>query len=236
MLSWHLVVLAGGSGQRYLSSEPKQFDTICQQSILEISIRAFITVQGLASIVVVSHPSWITRTKQVCSILNVKTPSVEIVPGGPTRQESSFNGVQAIKGNSRDLVLIHDAARPLVTHELISRILTAASTVCAAIPIIPLKDSIIAFDQGMVIDYPERNCLAAVQTPQGFQIDCIRHAHQLAKSERFANAPDDGILVMRAGYPVATVQGDEINIKITSPEDKIFAESYLNKRKTVTSS
>jgi len=139
--------------------------------------------------------------------------------GGATRQQSVYNGLQAIPPQT-EWIAVHDAARPMVSHALLDRLLACAYQHGAAIPVLPLHDTLKRITpDGQVEQTLPREGVYRVQTPQLFRADWLRAAHQRAAESGDANAPDDASLLERMGYPVHTVLGDPLNLKITTPDD-----------------
>jgi 2-C-methyl-D-erythritol 4-phosphate cytidylyltransferase/2-C-methyl-D-erythritol 2,4-cyclodiphosphate synthase len=148
--------------------------------------------------------------------------------GGATRQASVRAGLEALAGQSPDIVLIHDAARPFVTAAVISRAIDAADLTGAAVPAIPVTDTIkLISDAGHVEATPERARLRIAQTPQSFRYDVILDAHRRAAREGRDDFTDDAALAEWAGLTVATFEGDPANMKLTTPEDFVREESRL---------
>jgi 2-C-methyl-D-erythritol 4-phosphate cytidylyltransferase/2-C-methyl-D-erythritol 2,4-cyclodiphosphate synthase len=148
--------------------------------------------------------------------------------GGATRQASVHAGLEALAAEKPDIVLIHDAARPFVSAALISRAIEAASRTGAAIPAIPVADTIkLIGDTGNVEATPERARLRIAQTPQSFRYDVILDAHRRAAREARADFTDDAALAEWAGLTVATFEGDVANMKLTTPEDFVREEARL---------
>ena len=151
----------------------------------------------------------------------------ELVPGGETRQDSVFNGLQALPEDT-DFVIVHDGVRPFVTDEMIFTCLEVAADWGAAVAAVPVKDTIKITDgDGFVVDTPDRNQLWAVQTPQVFRRDLLIEAHRHARQEEI-QLTDDAALVERLGLRVKCVMGSYDNLKITTPEDLIVAEALMN--------
>jgi 2-C-methyl-D-erythritol 4-phosphate cytidylyltransferase len=152
-----------------------------------------------------------------------------IARGGPERQDSVLNGIRAIKGNT-EIVLVHDAARPLVTEDVISRVIEGITGFDGAICAVPPKDTIKESDAdgrvGLTLD---RSQLWSVQTPQGFHREILLWAHERAAEERYY-ATDDAALVERLKGRINIVMGSYENIKITTPEDLDVAELFLKRR------
>jgi 2-C-methyl-D-erythritol 4-phosphate cytidylyltransferase len=152
-----------------------------------------------------------------------------LVTGGETRQDSVFNGLQVLSDDT-DFVIVHDGVRPFVTDEMIFTCLEAAEHWGAAIVAVPVKDTVkIADGAGFVVDTPDRRQLWAVQTPQAFRKELLLEAHRHARQAGM-QATDDAGLVERLGFKVKLVMGSYRNLKITTPEDLVIAETL--KRET----
>ncbi len=148
--------------------------------------------------------------------------------GGATRQASVHAGLEALAGQKPDIVLIHDAARPFVSGALISRAIDAAGRTGAAIPAIPVTDTVKLIDENANVEAtPERARLRIAQTPQAFRFDAILDAHRRAAREGRSDFTDDGALAEWAGLTVATFEGDPANMKLTTPEDFVREEARL---------
>ena len=216
------VLLAGGSGRRMGGPEPKQFIEIAGRTILEHSIRAFHQHEGIDRIIIVSHADYIDRVKEIA---RQYTKVTDVVAGGKDRAESVHLGMNALSEDIK-LAAIHDGARPMATWQLIDRCIRAANTYGAAAPAIPVKDTIKVVTGGVVSSTPDRETLKAVQTPQVFDFDLLRGALQKARLED-AKITDDCSAVENMGMSVKIVEGDERNIKITTPLDLKLAEMIL---------
>jgi 2-C-methyl-D-erythritol 4-phosphate cytidylyltransferase len=152
-----------------------------------------------------------------------------LVAGGNTRQDSVFNGLQALPENT-DFVIIHDGVRPFVTDEMIRTCLEAADDWGAAVVAVPVKDTVkIADGDEFIVDTLDRSQLWAVQTPQAFRKEVLLEAHQHARQKQI-QVTDDAALVEQLGFKVKLVMGNYRNLKITTPEDLIIAEAL--KRET----
>ena len=148
----------------------------------------------------------------------------DLVVGGPTRQASVFNGLESLPTDV-DCVVVHDGVRPFVTDEVIFACIEAADEWGAAVAAVPVKDTVkVASADGFIVDTPDRDTLWAVQTPQAFRASVLLDAHALAQ-RKGVTATDDAMLVERLGFKVKIVSGSDSNLKITTPEDLIFAEA-----------
>ena len=163
-------------------------------------------------------------------VLDLASPKpIELIVGGETRQESVFNGLQALPPEA-DNVLIHDGARCLVTPELIDRCADALHHHGGLIAAIPVKDTIKVVDQGgQILSTPDRSQLWAAQTPQGFRVADLKSCHQQGRDQGW-EVTDDAALYEKLGLPVQIVMGEETNLKITTPADLAIAELILRQR------
>jgi 2-C-methyl-D-erythritol 4-phosphate cytidylyltransferase len=219
------IILAGGTGTRFKSKEPKQFNEIDGKTLLEICLQRFQDHQGINGIILVCPARHLSRAGKIAGAFSKVS---RVLAGAKTRQGSSAIGVRAADG--AESVLIHDAARALVPGPVIGRVLAALAEGCAVMPVMPAGDTTVRVDpEGLVTAVLDRDKLRCVQTPQGFRLDNIRRAHELADNEGYGDAGDDCSLVLRYKLaPVVTVAGDVENIKITYPSDLIVAEAILN--------
>jgi len=226
------IILAGGSGERFGGTLPKQFLEVAGRSLLEICLERFRDHPGIDGIILVSPADHLDMAKK--TVAEGPFPKViRVLAGGRTRQESSTIGSAAVP-ESAENVLIHDAARALVPAAIITRVLEALARSRAVMPVLPVDDTTVRVDEaGTVAAILDRAKLRRVQTPQGFKLEIIRRAHELARAEGFGGAGDDCSLVLRYGLaPVVTVEGAAGNIKITYPQDLGIAEALLKIRNT----
>jgi 2-C-methyl-D-erythritol 4-phosphate cytidylyltransferase len=155
---------------------------------------------------------------------------VKLVKGGQTRQESVYQGLKAVSAQA-DLIMIHDGARPLLQEAVIFQSILKTMEYGATTVGVPAKNTIKMIDEnGMVISTPRRESLVEIQTPQTFKADLIRKAHDKALKDGFVGT-DDASLVEALPHPVKIVTGHYTNLKITTPEDLIIAESILKQFK-----
>lgn len=206
------LIAAAGSGTRMGSSVPKQFLKIENKTLVEKSTEAFENNASVDDIYIVGAEEYLDELKKL-PYSKIKG----VVEGGKTRQESIRKGLEFIDG-SEHIVLIHDAARPYVSTDLIDAVIASASLNKAAIPVIQVKDTVKKINENIITDTPDRHTLYSAQTPQGFNLDLIKKAHKDAYERDFTGT-DDAQLIERAGHEVHTVPGEEQNIKITTRED-----------------
>lgn len=220
------IILAGGTGERMGGDTPKQFMLLSGEPVISYSIRAFDSSPLVADLTIVCHPGHIEKMEGVVSGLGL-SKRCRIVPGGKTRQGSSFKGIKECPKGT-EYVLIHDAARPFVNEKIIENVLRAAKEIGAAMPVIDMEDTVIKAGTGEVKEMPDRRQLKRVQTPQGFRKDLILRAHEQAITKGKRSFTDDCSLVIYSGGKVALAEGSELNIKLTKGSDLILAGSILS--------
>ena len=215
------VIVAAGSASR-MGGIDKVMATLKGEPMIVHTVRAFQTCDAIAEIVIVTRPDLILPITHLTSGFDKVTA---VVAGGSSRQESVANGMNALSDKCK-LAAIQDGARPLVTWQLIDRVVRAAHAYHAAIPVIPVKDTIKVCNSALVVNTPDRSTLRAVQTPQVFDFDLLRGALKKA-AEDGAEVTDDCSAVERLGMSVRTVEGDERNLKVTTPLDLKLAEMLM---------
>jgi len=221
------IIVAGGKGKRMKSSIPKQFIPICGKPILYHTIKNIAVPEFVEEIILVLPEEYMGS-----SILNSCIPEDLSVPirfqkGGAGRQDSVFNGLQAL---SEDVmtVLVHDGVRPFVRKMFLKACLDKLEDSDGVIPVIRMKDTLKKIKDGFIENTLNREEIAGAQTPQVFKKDALIRAYQYA-FENGLYGTDDASLVEVAGGKVRVVEGDEINIKITTPFDVALAEWILEK-------
>ena len=216
------VVVAAGQGVRAGGDLPKQFRRIAGETLLEHALSAFAEAPNVAFVQPVIRPEDLALVRTLTSGMNVLAP----VSGGPTRQASVRAGLEALLPRSPDIVLIHDAARPFASANLILRAIEAAEKTGAAIPALPVTDTVKRVDQaGTVETTLDRNSIRLVQTPQAFAFPALLEAHQRAAAQGHNDFTDDAALAEWAGMKVSVFAGEPGNIKLTTPEDFARAEA-----------
>ena len=215
------VVVAAGNASR-MNGIDKVMAPIQGEPMILHTVRAFQNCDAIKEIVVVTREDLLSRVMGLCrGFKKVRA----VVVGGKDRQESVELGMNALSDKVK-LVAIHDGARPLVTGAVIDRAVRAANSYGAAAPAVPVKDTIKTVQGGVVINTPDRKQLQAVQTPQTFDFDLLRGALKKARLEE-AVITDDCSAVENMGFSVKIVEGDEKNIKVTTPLDLKIAELFL---------
>ncbi len=218
-----VVIVAAGRGTRAGSGDvPKQFRAIGGESLLRRTLGLFAdkTLCGLAQTVI--HPDSTALYAQAADGFPLLPP----VHGGATRQASVHAGLEALAPYAPDIVLVHDAARPFASRALVARAIEAGRRTGAAIPGLPVTDTIKSIDRhGFVGKTLPRDSLRAVQTPQAFAFEPLLEAHRRAVRERRDDFTDDAAIAEWAGMQVSVFDGESGNIKITHPEDFMRAEA-----------
>ena len=218
------ILVAAGRGLRAGDGGPKQYRVIGGQTVIFRAMQPFCTHPQVSVVQPVLHPDDAAMFNAACAGLRHQQPA----NGGATRQASVHAGLEALVREKPDIVLIHDAARPFVSEGVISRAIEAANRTGAAIPTIPVADTIKLIDAvGNVADTPERGRLRIAQTPQAFRYDVILETHRRAAREGRSDFTDDAALAEWAGLTVATFEGDALNMKLTTPEDFLREEARL---------
>ena len=211
-------------------SEPKILLPLAGVSLIERSVQTFLGHPGVGELVAMVPETLLLRCRALLHGLpNPRRVRVETLAGGATRQESVRIGLAALT-LGLPYVAVHDVARPLVSQDLIRRVLDAAGRVGAALPALPVTDTIKEIAGDRVVRTVPRETLRAAQTPQIFQRDILARAHAHAAAERI-EATDDAMLVELLGAPVAVVPGDPANLKLTEPSDVTLLESHLRSRR-----
>ncbi len=219
------VIVAAGS-----SSRMQGVDKICAElggsPVILRSIAAFEASPYINEIIVVTREDLIPVVGRLCADFGM-TKVRCVVKGGDNRAESVQRGLMHISRDA-ELAAIHDGARPLVSPEVISRTVTLAAETGAAIPVVPVKDTIKRVAGGVICDTPDRSELFAAQTPQIFKADILKAALTKVMEEKLT-ITDDASAVELLGMSVSTAEGDENNIKITTRADLILAEAILER-------
>lgn len=215
-----MLIAAAGSGSRMQLTINKQFIPLGEQSVLSRTIQQISSSKYVDSIIVIGQEQ---ELKLIDSFFKNIQIDYKLVVGGTTRQDSILNGLKALDEDSK-IIATHDGARPFVTTQAINEVLLAVEETGASVLAHPVKDTIKFSTNGNYIAYtPERSLLWAVQTPQVFYREILEQAYKQAYDEGYQGT-DDCSLVEKCGYKVKIVQGDYTNIKITTPEDLLFAE------------
>lgn len=219
------LILMSGEGKRLGSALPKQFHTLGTTKVYQHTLEVFRESQLFQEIILVCHPEWIDSVREETALF----PEVKVIPGGATRQASSWEGLKACHPNC-NYVMIHDAVRPFVSQEIIRNNAQAVLKHQAVDTVIASADTLIMTDDGQTIaSIPLRAQFRRGQTPQTFAYPIICEAH--ANTTR-TNATDDCQLALDLGVPITLVDGSDENIKITTERDLAIADYFLQTNKT----
>ncbi|MGA7676500.1 MAG: bifunctional 2-C-methyl-D-erythritol 4-phosphate cytidylyltransferase/2-C-methyl-D-erythritol 2,4-cyclodiphosphate synthase [Rhizomicrobium sp.] len=217
-----ILIVAAGKGERAGGSTPKQYAPLFGQPMLRRSVEAFAGRRDTIVQVVIG-PNQEAQFRAATAGLDLLPPAV----GGATRQDSVRRGLEALAGAAPDFVLIHDAARPLVSSRLIDGVIAALEAGAdAAVPLLPVADTLRKREDGRWITVP-RDGLLRAQTPQGFRFATILKAH---RDHATHEATDDMALAELADLKIVAVPGEETNMKVTNAEDFVVAEALLSAR------
>jgi len=218
------IIAAGGIGKRMNNSHGKQFIELLGKPIILRTILKFENSPSIDDIVVVIEKDKIKDVENLIKKENISKVR-KVVAGGERRQDSVFNGIQAIDFPC-DIVLVHDGARPLVDANDIEAVIEGVKQNEACIVASPVKDTLKEVKQGTIIKTPDRKKYWGAKTPQGFKFDLLKKAYQKGNQQ---DVTDDAMLVESQGVKVTVVPSSCFNIKITTPEDLYVAESILKR-------
>jgi 2-C-methyl-D-erythritol 4-phosphate cytidylyltransferase len=225
----HLLIPAAGSGRRMGSQRNKLLLTLLGKPLLSWTLAAAEASQQISWIGIMGQPEDFPDFQAIIRDLAPKKP-IELIQGGATRQESVYNGLQALPPEA-DRVLIHDGARCLATPELFDRSAKVLLSCPGLIVAVPVKDTIKVVDEARIVrDTPDRSHLWAAQTPQGFEVKLLKKCHEAGR-EKGWEVTDDAALFEKCGLPVRIVEGEETNLKVTTPVDLALAEFILRQRR-----
>jgi len=218
-----VIFVAGGTGTRMGSPLPKQFLTLNNTPILIHTLRNFFSFNRNFEMIVVMHHDYISFWKELCLQFE-NVPEHTVVAGGEERFHSVKNGIEAVSSDVKHIA-IHDAVRPLVSHETLTRCFNTLNEHNAVVPAIPINDSIREV-HGILNKSVDRSLYKRIQTPQCFESMVLKEAYSKPFSPLFT---DDASVVEAIGHSVFLVEGNLENIKITSPIDLIVGESLTAK-------
>lgn len=223
------LIAAGGSGNRMEAKIKKQYLKVAGQPMLTRTV-LFFNNNSLTDeiIIVVPKEDMEYCQRQIVDTITPKKP-IKLVTGGSNRAESVYNGIKEIDFGPNDIVMIHDGARPIITDSLIKRLvdfLKGNPDEKAVIPVIPVKDTIKVVEQGIVTKTHPRRSLYSAQTPQCFRVSAIMGLFTKIE-DRLEQFTDDSSIGEYFNLKINTVIGEESNIKITTPQDMVFAEILI---------
>lgn len=224
------IILAAGKGTRMNTGMNKQFMLLDGKPLLAHTLEAFQSCRDIGSIILVAGKDELQLCReQIVDVYGFDKVD-KLVEGGSERQQSVYNGIRSLD-ESCSIVVIHDGARPVVTGGIIESCIEGAKAYGAVSAGMPVKDTIKILDEnGFVECTPERGRLWITQTPQAFQKEIIRKAHEIARTNE-TTGTDDAFLVENIGIKVKMIESSYENIKVTTPEDIIFADTLIRKNK-----
>ncbi len=221
------LIPAAGMGKRMGADLNKQYLLLDDKPILAHTLTVFDQASFIDDIYVIIPEAEIPYCQEQVVEKYGFTKVRSIIAGGSERQYSVLNGLRALKDCMEDdVVLIHDGVRPFIPKHVLKHSIEVASKTDGALVAVPAKDTVKIVEAGVVIDTPPRVNIWLAQTPQSFRYGIIAAAHEIAAAEGFLGT-DDASLVERMGRQVHVVTGDYRNIKITTPEDMLLAETFL---------
>jgi 2-C-methyl-D-erythritol 4-phosphate cytidylyltransferase len=228
----YLLIPAAGSGKRMGADRNKLLLKVRSKTLIAWTLLAAEAASAISWIGIISQSHDWEDFKAILADLKLTKP-VEFIPGGATRQESVYNGLQALPGNAEQ-VLIHDGARCLATPDLFNACAAAILHCPGLIAAIPVKDTIkVVGESGIIQSTPSREQLWAAQTPQGFDVKLLKECHADGVRQGW-EVTDDAALFEKCGLEVRIVPGEETNLKVTTPQDLAIAEFILSNREQVT--
>jgi len=219
------VLVAGGKGMRMGTSLPKQYLPLAGKPVLMHTLEKFFSADPSLHLILVLPKDDFEYWRSLCDNHNFTLPH-ELVPGGESRFQSVKNGLMALPF-TEGLVAIHDGVRPFVTELVIQSSFEQAAKSGSAIPVVPLKDSIRKVNAGGESTFQERKDYRLVQTPQTFQVEQLMQAFAVEELDIFT---DDATVYEYQGWAVTLIEGNAENIKLTTPEDLVFAEFLMSTR------
>jgi 2-C-methyl-D-erythritol 4-phosphate cytidylyltransferase len=217
------ILVAAGRGERMRAERPKAFLALGGEPLLLKAARAFEAAASVDALVAVVPESELDEAARQLEGLD---KLVAVVRGGERRQDSVLEGLKQAPDGFDGVVLVHDAARPLVEPALIDAVASAARASGAALPVLALVDTVKRVRDGQVLETLDRSELGSAQTPQGFRFALLARAYEEAFRD-CVTVTDEAMAVERLGAPVAAVPGSPRNRKITTPEDLAWAEGIL---------
>ncbi len=221
-----VIIPAGGIGKRFGTDVPKQFVELKGIPLIIHTIKIFDNIDDIESIVIPVHNEWFTYTKEIIEKYNCNKVK-EVIIGGIERQDSVFNGLHTKSVTESEIVLVHDAVRPFATPLMVQNIINATEDFGAVIPGITPKETVKEKNsKGTIVKTMDRNKLSLIQTPQGFWTEIITNAYTKAAAAGFKGT-DEAALVEFIGYRITVIEGDDSNIKITTPFDLKIAELIM---------
>jgi len=224
-----VIITAAGKSERFCGPLKKQFCVVKGKHVLARTLEAFEKSQKISEIIVVIGKKDFNYFNEHIQRKYHFSKIAQVIAGGEHRQDSVYQGLLGVAQDT-EIVLIHDGVRPFVSIPIIEAVIDAAIEKGAALTAVPEIDTVVEYKDGKVQRAVKRDILWRVQTPQGFQYQLIKSAFEAAKKDGFYGT-DDASLVSRLNHQVYIVQGSKLNLKITTEEDLLLAESICIIRK-----
>lgn len=226
------VILAGGIGSRLGADKPKQFLEICGRMVIERTIDDFETNDCIDEIAVVINPMYVSDMKEIVK-RNVWKKVTKVLKGGAERYMSTLSAIKAYEDAEDVNMIFHDAVRPLVSQEIIDRVVKSLQEHDAVGVAVKVTDTIWEAEGEAIKTVPDRSVLRKAQTPQAFRLSVIKEAYRRGLQDPKMSSTDDCGMVMRymPEKKIFIVEGEERNIKLTYKEDVPYIEMLLNKQK-----
>ncbi|PLT31303.1 2-C-methyl-D-erythritol 4-phosphate cytidylyltransferase [Peribacillus deserti] len=225
---YEVIIPAAGRGTRMKAGKNKLFLTLFDIPLIVYTLRVFDGDPACRRIILPININEKAEFERLIEEYSFQKP-IELISGGAERQDSVYNGLQAIE-KQEAIVLVHDGARPFIQRNLIAELVKAAAERGSGILAVPVKDTIKKVKDNSVLETVERSSLWAVQTPQAFRISLLKEAHRKARESGLLGT-DEASLIENMGLEVSVIEGNYDNIKITTPEDIFFAEAIIRKNK-----
>ncbi|WP_243388369.1 2-C-methyl-D-erythritol 4-phosphate cytidylyltransferase [Bacillus kexueae] len=226
-MKYQVVIPAAGQGKRMKAGKNKQFILLDSQPLIIHTLKVFESDPNCDGVILVVNQKEVDEFRTLLSTYQIKKVR-KLVQGGAERQYSVYNGLRQVDGDG--IVLIHDGARPFVKISSIQKLVDKAAKSGAAVLAVPVKDTVKKVNDLEVVNTVDRSSLWAVQTPQAFRLSVVLKAHEQAIQNHFLGT-DDASLVEEMGHKVSIVEGNYLNLKVTTPEDILFAEAILKQER-----
>ena len=222
-MSTAVLILAAGAGIRAGGEKPKQYQPVGGKPILRLTAEAFLSHPGVSDVMIVIGEGQQAFYAEAVGGLGLLPPVI----GGQTRQQSALAGLRALAARKPNKVLIHDGARPFVSHAIISHVIAALDQHEGVIPALPVTDTLKRAPGGLITSTVSRDSLWGAQTPQGFRFAEMLAAHEKAAIEGVHNLTDDAAVAEHAGLEVGIVAGESANRKLTTMQDIFDADNAI---------
>ncbi len=221
-----VVIPAAGTGSRFGGELPKQFVEFRGRPLIVHTIERVLSVLEVERVIVAVSEEQQDHFETI--IERERWDRVRLVLGGASRQESVLKAIRALEHERRKIVAVHDAVRPFVSHRLFRAAVESAALYGAALPVVPLHDTVHELEDGQIARTLDRSRLFAAQTPQCFQLELALPLLERAWHEALSGTDEAGIIASY-GVPVRTVEGEPANLKITTPEDLELADRFFDR-------